>query len=103
MPFHPQVQAIRDHLETEQVPNLYTLPIEEARAQDVKGAITTAGQLEPVAHVRDFIIPGPAGDLAARLYRPDADGALPVLVYFFGGGWSLGTLDTSDAVCRMIA
>jgi acetyl esterase len=102
MPFHPQVQAIRDRLEAEQVPNLYTLPIEEARARDVKGAITTAGQLEPVAEVRDFVVPGPAGDLAARLYRPSLRGAVPVLAYFFGGGWSLGTLDTSDAVCRMI-
>jgi acetyl esterase len=102
MPFHPQVQAIRDRLEAEQVPNLYTLPIEEARARDVKGAITTAGPPEPVAEVRDFVVPGPAGDLTARLYRPSTAGALPVLVYFFGGGWSLGTLDTSDAVCRMI-
>jgi acetyl esterase len=102
MPFHPQVQAIRDRLEADQVPNLYTLPIAEARTQDVKGAITTAGPPEPVAVVRDFAIPGEAGDIAARIYRPAADGPLPALVYFFGGGWSLGTLDTSDAVCRMI-
>ncbi|HVB42175.1 MAG TPA: alpha/beta hydrolase [Streptosporangiaceae bacterium] len=114
MPFHPQVQALRDRLEAEQVPNLYTLPIEEARARDVQGAIVTAGTLEQVGEVRDFAIPGPAGDLAARLYRPAAHGAdgkapdpdgpelLPALVYFFGGGWSLGTLDTSDAICRMI-
>jgi acetyl esterase/lipase len=102
MPFHPQVQALRDHLAAERVPNLYTLPIEQARARDVKSAITTAGQLEPVAEIRDFVIPGPAGDLAARIYRPDAVTTVPALVYFFGGGWSLGTLDTSDAVCRMI-
>jgi len=100
--FHPQVQAIRDRLEAEPVAPLYTLPIEAARARDVKAATTTAGSLEPVAHVSDFVIPGEAGDLAARVYRV-ADGAkLPALVYFFGGGWSLGTLDTSDAVCRMI-
>ncbi|HET9897090.1 MAG TPA: alpha/beta hydrolase [Streptosporangiaceae bacterium] len=103
MPFHPQVQAIRDQLEADQVPSLYTLPIEEARARDVKSAIVTAGTPEHVAGVRDFTIPGPAGDLAARLYRPVAPGpALPAMVYFLGGGWSLGTLDTSDAVCRRI-
>jgi len=101
-PFHPQVQAIRDRLEAEPAPPLYTLPIEQARARDVKGALSTAGTLEPVAHVSDFVIPGEAGDLAARIYRFSEDGALPVVVYFFGGGWSLGTLDTSDAVCRMI-
>jgi acetyl esterase len=101
MPFHPQVQAIRDRLEAERVPNLYTLPIEEARKRDVEGAIATAGQLEPVAQIHDFVIPGEAGDIACRLYRAEGE-TLPAVVYFFGGGWSLGTLDTSDAVCRMI-
>lgn len=95
--------AIRDRLEAEPVPPLYTLPIEEARARDVKGAVTTAGAFEPVAQVRDFVIPGEAGDLDARIYRAADRGVLPAVVYFFGGGWSLGTLDTSDAVCRMIA
>lgn len=103
MPFHPQVQAIRDRLEAEHVPNLYTLPIEEARERDVKGAIATAGQLEPVAEIHDFVIPGEAGDIACRLYKAEAEREpLPAVVYFFGGGWSLGTLDTSDAICRMI-
>lgn len=97
------MRAIRDRLEAEPVPPLYTLPIEEARARDVKGAVTTAGAFEPVAQVTDFVIPGEAGDLAARIYRAADGGVLPAVVYFFGGGWSLGTLDTSDAVCRMIA
>lgn len=96
------MQAIRDRLAAELVPPLYTLPIDEARARDVKGAVTTAGPPEPVAHVSDFMIPGEAGDLAARIYRVADHQVLPAVVYFFGGGWSLGTLDTSDAVCRMI-
>jgi acetyl esterase len=103
MPLHPQVQAIHDRLVRDQVPGLYTMTIEEARAADVKGATTTAGSAEPVAQVRELSIPGPAAELAARCYRPDDAGPLPVLVYFFGGGWSLGTLDTSDAVCRRLA
>src|SRR5215469_4996792 len=102
MPFHPQVQAIRDRLEAEQVPNLFTLPINEAREREVKGAIVTAGPLEPVAQIRDFVIPGEAGHIACRLYRAAEESTLPAMVYFFGGGWSLGTLDTSDAICRMI-
>ncbi len=102
MPFHPQVQAIWDGLEANPVPGLYTLSISEARERDVRGATTTAGALEPVAEIRDFTIPGPAGPMAARLYRPAGTEPKPGLVYFFGGGWSLGTLDTSDAVCRMI-
>src|SRR5262249_42953900 len=70
VPFHPQVQAIHDRLEEENVPNLYTLPIEQARAVDVRGAIATAGDLEAVHEVRDLTIPGPSGPLPARMYRP---------------------------------
>jgi acetyl esterase len=103
MPFHPQVQAIRDRLDQASVPNLYTLPIEEAREQDIRGIRATGGTPEEVAEVRDFTIPGEAGDIAARIYRPSREGTLPALVYFFGGGWALGVLDTADAVARMIA
>ncbi len=103
MPFHPQVQAIKDRLDQANIPNLYTLPIEEARERDIKGIRATGGTPEPVAEVKDFTIPGEAGPIAARIYRPTAGGQLPALVYFFGGGWALGVLDTADAVARMIA
>jgi acetyl esterase len=102
MPFHPQVQAIRDRLERDQVPNLYTLSIEDAREADVKATMAGAGQRIPVAEVSEREIPGPGGPLRLRIYQPDAPGPWPVLVYFFGGGWSLGTLDTSDDVCRRL-
>jgi acetyl esterase/lipase len=103
MRLHPQVQAIHDRLVAEQAPALYTMSIEQARAADVASATATAGLVEPVAQVRELRISGPAGELAGRMYRPGQGGTLPVLVYFFGGGWSLGTLDTCDAVCRMLA
>jgi acetyl esterase len=102
MPLDPQVKAIRDRLELDRVPNLYTLTIEEARAQDVASARSSAGHVEPVAGVVEREIPGPAGPQRIRIYQPDAPGPWPVLVYFFGGGWSLGTLDTCDGVCRML-
>ena len=102
MPLHPQVQAIRDRLEREPSPMLYTLPIEEARAADIRSAVASGGEVEHVADVRELAFSGPAGPMAARMYRPAGTGPLAALVYFYGGGWSLGTLDTSDAVCRMI-
>jgi acetyl esterase len=102
MPFHPQIQAIRDRLERNNVPNLYTLPIEEAREVDVKSTVAGAGQPVPVAGVTERDIPGPAGPLRVRIYQPEGEGPWPLLVYFFGGGWSLGTLDTSDDVCRRL-
>jgi acetyl esterase len=100
---HPQVVAIRDRIRRDRVPHLSTLSIEQARAADRAAAAAGTGEAEPVAEVRQIEIPGPAGLIPARVYRPDGTGPLPVLVYFYGGGWSLGTLDTCDGVCRMIA
>jgi acetyl esterase len=102
MRYHPQVQAIREQRELDQVPKLYTLSIGDAREADVKGTVAGAGQVVPVAEVAEREIPGPAGPLRIRIYRPDGQGPWPVLMYFFGGGWSLGTLDTSDDVCRRL-
>jgi acetyl esterase len=86
-----------------QVPQLYTLSVEEARALDLASIQAASGSVEQVASVEDSTIDGPDGLLPVRLYRPILDKPLPVLVYFFGGGWTLGNLDTSDAVCRTLA
>lgn len=51
--------------------------------------------------VRDLRLPGPAGDIAARHYRPVGGGAHPLLVFYHGGGFVVGDLDTHDAVCRL--
>jgi acetyl esterase len=57
----------------------------------------------PVATVRDLAVDGPAGPLPARLYRPGWDGLAPVLVYFHGGGWVLGDVESYDPVVRALA
>lgn len=57
----------------------------------------------PVRAVRDLTIPGPAGDIKARHYRPLAEGELPaLLVYLHGGGYVVGDLDTHDDLCRQL-
>jgi acetyl esterase len=56
----------------------------------------------PVAAVADRLIPGPAGDLRVRVYAPQGRGPLPLVVFFHGGGWVLGDLDTHDPFCRSI-
>jgi acetyl esterase len=48
----------------------------------------------------DRTVPGPAGDLDSRLYLPDADGPFPTIVFFHGGGFVLGSIDTHDWLCR---
>ncbi|GAA2381992.1 lipase [Catellatospora methionotrophica] len=103
MPLHPQVQAMRARREASDAPQLYTLSVDEARAADLASIQASGGDPEPVAEVVDREIDGPDGPLPIRIYRPVLGGELPVLVYFFGGGWTLGTIDTSDAVCRHLA
>ncbi|HEY4796440.1 MAG TPA: alpha/beta hydrolase [Mycobacterium sp.] len=57
----------------------------------------------PQVHVgvSDLSIPGPAGQIPARHYRPVTAKPTPLLVFFHGGGWTIGDLDTHDALCRL--
>ena len=58
----------------------------------------------PIGKIEHKVVPGPAGDLLLRVYKPDvATTPLPVLVYFHGGGWVIATLDTYDSSCRALA
>lgn len=59
---------------------------------------------DPDIHVAttELTIPGPAGELTARHYRPPGAGPAPLLVFYHGGGWVLGDLDCYDAVCRLV-
>jgi acetyl esterase len=56
-----------------------------------------------LANVENLSIPGPGGPLACRLYRPSRASGLPALVYFHGGGWVMGNLDTHDRIMRLLA
>jgi acetyl esterase len=60
----------------------------------------------PVESVQLLLAPGPGGPVPVRAYRPRGAGkdeVLPALVFFHGGGWVIGDLDTHDAVCRTLA
>jgi acetyl esterase len=59
-------------------------------------------QLAPVRSADDVVLTGPAGELPARVYRPEADGAVPTIVFLHGGGFVLGDLDTHDDHCRLL-
>ncbi len=63
----------------------------------------TMGLPGPQIHVEvdDLSLPGPAGEIAARHYRPPSGGTAPLLVFYHGGGWAIGDLDTHDALCRL--
>lgn len=63
-----------------------------------------AAELEDVGSVEDRSIPGPDGDpLPVRIYTPaGASGPLPVVVFFHGGGWVIGSIDSHDATVRQM-
>jgi acetyl esterase len=103
LPLDPQLQAMRDQRERDNVPPLYTMSLVDARAADLASIRAGGGEPEPVHEVVNLTIPGPDGDLPLRVYRPTGDRPLPALLYFFGGGWVLGTIDTADGVSRSLA
>jgi acetyl esterase len=82
-------------------PGPETLPLEEGRRAVLRQS-TMVGGSQPVGAVRDL----PAGERPARLYVPSGDRGRspgPMLVFFHGGGWVYGDLDTHDAPCRFLA
>jgi acetyl esterase len=101
MPLDPQAKAVIDMIEALGVGELTaeTDP-DEIRAL-MNSAVLPSG-IE-VASVTDREIPGPAGAIAIRVYRPAGDAPKPVVVYFHGGGWVLGSLETHDGTCRRLA
>ncbi|WCN78791.1 alpha/beta hydrolase [Micromonospora sp. LH3U1] len=103
MALHPEVAAYRAARAAAGTPPLYAQTLVEARAADLAAIRAGNGAVEPVAEVREETIPGPAGELPLRVYRPAGSGPLPTLLYFFGGGWTLGSIDTADDICRRLA
>lgn len=86
-------------------PPLNTLPAAQGRSE--VDALSERAEADPpeVARVEDGTLPGPAGGLRFRRYRPlDApEGALPTLIYYHGGGFVIGNLETHDSTCRRLA
>ena len=61
------------------------------------------GAPETVHSVEDLRAPGPATAIPVRVYRPQAPGPLPLLLFAHGGGWVVGSLDSHDRLCRILA
>ena len=103
MSLHPQAVQLLERAAKSPLPLLHEVPAHVARRiyRDTRAAL--APKPPEVAEVRLLIAPGP---VALRYYRPRgarADEQLPALVYFHGGGWVIGDLDTHDVLCRQLA
>jgi acetyl esterase len=104
MALHPQVVTLLEKMAAADVKPIVELTPAEARAQFDALAAARDSERTPVGAIEEIEVPGPAGDMAVRLYRPEGDsgGALPLLVFFHGGGHVIGSLDSHDEVARVL-
>ncbi len=101
---HPQARALLDLMVERGVPPTHTLTVDEARHFYRERRRITQPAPPDLDQVQDLSAEGPGGPIALRLYRHgQAPGPWPVLVFFHGGGWVIGDLDTHDTLCRELA
>ncbi len=106
MPLHPDAAAFLAQRESLGVRPVNELSVEAGREQAIR-VRPLPGPDDVVGHVHDRAIPGPNGDIHVRIYVAagvtEEQHPLPVIVYFHGGGWVVGDLDTDDMRCRQFA
>ena len=99
----PEMQLVLAALKLQRVPRFCDQSPVEGRRRMRREAVVYAGRLAPVAAARPLTVDGAAGPLEARHYVPlEVDARAPLLVYFHGGGFVLGDLDSHDAPCRLL-
>src|SRR5262245_2509479 len=99
LPLHPQVKGVISATDPSR-PKLHELEPEAARAQ-AAGVVARIGPGPEVADVDDVGIPVRDATIPARIYAPRRSGG--TVVWFHGGGWVVGGLDTHDSMCRTLA
>jgi acetyl esterase len=102
MPLHPTAELMIKVLHDTGLTFTPETTPEDRRAAMIAATTNPAFPKQPVHEVGNRTIPGPGGPIPVRVYRPSADDALPLLVWFHGGGWVTGNLDTHDQVCRLL-
>jgi acetyl esterase len=104
MPLDPKARALLDMLAAANIPPTHTMRPAEARVMMARRRELNPPPIDPVASVEDHKVSGPAGEIPIRIYKPLA-GASPagVVVFFHGGGWVIGDLESHDAVCRALS
>lgn len=101
MPLHPQASAFLEQLAEAGGPDLTALDPDGAR--ELYEAMRAPEPGEAVARIGHYRLSSREREIGLRLYRPEGAQPLPALVYFHGGGWVIGSLETHDHLCRALA
>ena len=99
MALDPQAQVIIDLMSSS---GFSFTDAEPATLREQMGQTNAPSPIE-LASITDRTIPGPGGEIPVRIYRPSTEAGLPVTVFFHGGGWVIGDLESHDHCCRTIA
>jgi acetyl esterase len=102
MPLDPQVETLMAQLAEAGAPSPESMTVAQNR-ELIASLGDLAGAAEEVGRVVDAVAPGPAGDIPVRVYVPAGEGPFPVLVFYHGGGWVIGDIESHDAPCRALA
>ncbi len=101
MSLDPQAQKLVDAMAA-----LNLKPVEDSTPEEARESMRTRtaglGPFEEVAAVSEHRVPVQGGLITVRLYSPGGAGPHPVLVFYHGGGWVIGDLDTHDGICRSL-
>lgn len=98
---HPQLQDIQERAEGRAAPESFAVTAETARA-DMESRLSGMTEYidDAADETREFDIDGPGGPIPIRSYHPEGDGPHPIVVFYHGGGFVMGSLDTHDNVCH---
>jgi acetyl esterase len=102
MPLDPQAQKVVDAMAALNLKPVEDSTPEEARVS-MRARTAALGPFEEVAAVADHDVPVEGGRITVRVYAPGGVGPHPALVFYHGGGWVIGDLDTHDGICRSLA
>lgn len=103
MPVDPSIAAVLDQVNAHPAPRVVDTDPEVLREANRRlGAGLARPEPIEVGSVEDTSVPGSAGRIPVRVYRPEGGGPVPTVVFFHGGGWLTGDLDTHDDVTRRL-
>jgi acetyl esterase len=97
---HPKIAAALESRKGAAAPS--TLPLEVVRANDIMLFSGNIPDIE-VSIIRDISVAGDSGQIPVRIYQPDGSDTAPVILFFHGGGFTIGSIESHDKLCRHLA